>query len=969
MKKIINLVAALIAIVLNVFGIYYFFTGFLPQKLTVNLKSSWNSIQKNSFETQNARVPVNPKFDRLIIMVVDALRNLLKEGKAIGFTANAKVPTVTLPRIKALMTGTIPNYIDAVTNLLEQDSDSTSQQDSIIWQLVNNSNKTIHMFGDDTWLRLFPNSFAHYEGTTSFYVSDTVQVDLNVTRNLDSAFDFSPDNEKSNWDVLILHYLGLDHIGHLEGPKSRLMPSKQREMDGIVEKIYTKIKENDLKKSSNKQSKPSLLVLLGDHGMNEIGNHGGSSIGETSPAMIFISPSLDFPPNSQSALTIDQTDLVPTLSFLLGFPIPQNNVGIPIFDIFSKYSEIDQLKIYELCALSINNLVPKNKNYNNLDDCKNPISEFDKLQCFFLSLRNQHSLDLIHRKATNELIERYKTYLTRAQTLISQKFGGYDLPKMCIGAIFIFISVLFLIYYGFYKLIFLGSPSQKRDSHFLTRSLSYVSLIILASISHFSTSLIEEEHFMWFYLTQTLLLFKFLFLISSQSTSPNMDKIIVFLLMVSVRISKSWNNLGIKWQGQTISVRNIIYSFPIFTNWILFSLSTITTISIACAVYYIYGYKFSLLIESDSPSSTTSKIPQTRQIKKKDVHPSNRKSQPLSVELKSGPDSQKSQDGISLFIQKLSRSTWFFLIFCVFVYKTEPLLNLSKLDLSPVYSMNPQPGRTNRFFEIFLVVYRTLRIMAPVKMVEVAQLSYVLFFVSMILNLVQYKARSKLGSVPQSFNALSLLFIDILFSLTPIMLLLSKPHNSFLFILMYFVLLSNYQLVDPSKNILIPTNITILFCIAKSFYFAFGNTNSLASFDLSSAYTGLTSDFNIPKFIYNSIALQNTILSNFAPLIFFYFAIFAVSASSFASFHRDNDSSKLPTSNMSSTRRKLVIDVALFILGTDLVLLLSLFASTIVLRSHLFIWSVFAPKVLYAIALNVTDLAFCLIAFAISLFI
>jgi len=36
---------------------------------------------------------------------------------------------------------------------------------------------------------------------------------------------------------MILHYLGLDHIGHLDGPRSLLVPSKLGEMDEIVQHV------------------------------------------------------------------------------------------------------------------------------------------------------------------------------------------------------------------------------------------------------------------------------------------------------------------------------------------------------------------------------------------------------------------------------------------------------------------------------------------------------------------------------------------------------------------------------------------------------------------------------------------------------------------------------------------------------------------------------------------------------------
>jgi ethanolamine phosphate transferase 2 subunit G len=51
------------------------------------------------------------------------------------------------------------------------------------------------------------------------------------------------------------------------------MGPKQREMDESVRRLYSHLSEVDGR---------SLLVVLGDHGMTEQGNHGGSSEAETS---------------------------------------------------------------------------------------------------------------------------------------------------------------------------------------------------------------------------------------------------------------------------------------------------------------------------------------------------------------------------------------------------------------------------------------------------------------------------------------------------------------------------------------------------------------------------------------------------------------------------------------------------------------------------------------------------------------
>jgi len=110
------------------------------------------------------------------------------------------------------------------------------------------------------------------------------------------------------------------------------MASKQQEMDAVVNQVYSAMQQE-----SHLQS--TLFVLCGDHGMNEAGNHGGSSAGETSPALLFISPKLqalgtqlESPTEPLDDLqyyrTVEQADITPTLAGLLGMPIPLNSLGV-----------------------------------------------------------------------------------------------------------------------------------------------------------------------------------------------------------------------------------------------------------------------------------------------------------------------------------------------------------------------------------------------------------------------------------------------------------------------------------------------------------------------------------------------------------------------------------------------------------------------------------------------------------------
>lgn len=111
------------------------------------------------------------------------------------------------------------------------------------------------------------------------------------------------------------------------------MTPKQAEMDDIVKQIYKAIETE-----AHLQS--TLLVLCGDHGMNDAGNHGGSAEGETSPALVFMSPKLrTISGGSESPVAlpdssfgyydkVEQSDIAPTLAGLLDFPIPLNNLGV-----------------------------------------------------------------------------------------------------------------------------------------------------------------------------------------------------------------------------------------------------------------------------------------------------------------------------------------------------------------------------------------------------------------------------------------------------------------------------------------------------------------------------------------------------------------------------------------------------------------------------------------------------------------
>ncbi|XP_066297887.1 GPI ethanolamine phosphate transferase 2-like [Branchiostoma lanceolatum] len=262
-------------------------------------------------------------------------RAMVDSNSSVSFIAKAHPPTVTMPRIKGLTTGSIPGFVDIALNL----DSKALVEDNVITQMYRAGRRMV-FYGDDTWLKLFPDHFVRHDGTTSFFVTDYTEVDENVTRHV------VPELSRPDWDVMILHYLGLDHIGHLVGPASSLIGPKLQEMDKIVETILTTLMEQD-----SERDLPTLSVLCGDHGMSNAGSHGGASAPETLTTLVFLSSLFSGGKGSNHVTTpVYQTGLAPTLALTFGLPVPQNSLGQVMTPVLARSSARDQLRAVQINA-------------------------------------------------------------------------------------------------------------------------------------------------------------------------------------------------------------------------------------------------------------------------------------------------------------------------------------------------------------------------------------------------------------------------------------------------------------------------------------------------------------------------------------------------------------------------------------------------------------------------------------------
>ncbi|GAA5907561.1 hypothetical protein JCM6882_004410 [Rhodosporidiobolus microsporus] len=386
----LGLLAALHSVALLLFT-----RGFLLTRKALPDINDCNPIAPSGNLDASCSLP--PTHDKLIFLVVDALRadfvlpvdeasaspfyhnhltvpaSLTRQHPSHSFLSHfiADAPTTTLQRIKGMTTGSLPTFIDAGSNFAGEQAD----EDNWLWQ-AKRAGKRIALVGDETWLNVFPRADAAAGGKavwkedlvwpySSFDVEDLDTVDRGVEQHL---LELLEGDRQRDWDVVVAHGLGLDHAGHRFGAEHVETKRKLGETNRLLEQVVEKMGED------------TLLVVVGDHGMTDRGDHGGDSREEVDAALWVYSkaqkPLVDAswfekedssPDHPLAAIyeasregqlvdrfevewpekalpapsrSVSQIDLVPTLSLLLGLPIPFGNLGLPIPELFFHASDL-----------------------------------------------------------------------------------------------------------------------------------------------------------------------------------------------------------------------------------------------------------------------------------------------------------------------------------------------------------------------------------------------------------------------------------------------------------------------------------------------------------------------------------------------------------------------------------------------------------------------------------------------------
>jgi len=448
-------------LLLHVAGIFLFTKGFLLTRLVLDNASECSNppIDVGSLEKQEKGCWYPQKFEKAVVVIIDALRydftvpqaqpriyhNTLKvlHQTALEKPQNAFLlpfiadpPTTTLQRLKGLTTGSLPTFMDAGSNF----AGTAIEEDNLLSQALA-LNKTLVHLGDDTWHQLFPGFFEPNltHAYDSFNVWDLHTVDNGVIEHLFPHFKRS-----SEWDILFGHFLGVDHAGHRYGPDHPQMTAKLQHMDDVISQMIDEL-PND-----------TLLVVMGDHGMDSKGDHGGESEDEVEAALwmyskqpVFgrISPRHMAPPPDAKTRPVAQIDLVPTLALLLGLPVPYNNLGAPIPEAFIGATNQDWEAVLKADMLTAAQV----RRYQAEYAIKSGVEvefESEPNQAWDMAMKTLQGARTANSKAPDRWRQPdgdFKHYMTSNLRLCRSLWASFDIPCMIMGVSVLALAAVVLL--------------------------------------------------------------------------------------------------------------------------------------------------------------------------------------------------------------------------------------------------------------------------------------------------------------------------------------------------------------------------------------------------------------------------------------------------------------------------------------------------------------------------------------------
>ncbi|XP_053073723.1 GPI ethanolamine phosphate transferase 2 isoform X5 [Acinonyx jubatus] len=190
---------------------------------------------------------------------------------------------------------------------------------------------------------------------------------------------------------------------------------------------------------------PNLLVLCGDHGMSETGSHGASSMEEVNTPLILISSAFERKPGDiRHPKHVQQTDLAATLAIGLGLPIPENSVGSLLFPSIEGRPVREQLRFLHLNAVQLSKLLQENVPSYKKEPGFEQFKMAERLHGNWIRLYLEENTSEVLFNLGTKVRRQYLDALRTLSLSLSRQVAQYDIYSMLVGTVMV-LEVLTLL--------------------------------------------------------------------------------------------------------------------------------------------------------------------------------------------------------------------------------------------------------------------------------------------------------------------------------------------------------------------------------------------------------------------------------------------------------------------------------------------------------------------------------------------
>ncbi|XP_053664744.1 GPI ethanolamine phosphate transferase 2 [Anopheles marshallii] len=902
---------AVYTFVVFLFSFSLFCYGFFPLSFSPSTKASFDELPQTIGNASFNGTDYKPRISRAILMVIDALRmdfvvqeenfqflnQLLSDGKACLYRLQVHPPTVTMPRIKAMTSGAIPSFLDVILNL----GSPEMQLDTFLYQMKQRQQKTV-FYGDNTWTNMFPNTFHRRgENTDSLYVNDFYKGDQNITKLLNMEL------QMYDWKLMILHYLGLDHIGHVEGPYSDKVPGKLQEMDTVIKTIH-----QTMDKWKQKYYTKPLLIITGDHGMRDSGGHGGSTHPETIVPVVIVSDQC-----AKSEDTFLQIDLAPSMSILMGVAIPYASIGSMIDPALKMLHRRDMLY-----ALYYNTQRLASKVEAILRDT----FQQTEVHKSYEEAKNLHQLflqDTTDVSAYKRALLLYTSVSKNLTQLLISSYIRYDIVFILVGTIMALLCAAIAIT----QLLQHDTTATALPLHpklFPSINCVLLSFLLLKLLSFEKESVQEATHtFHAVIVLLSVVYFTLWVILTHLLKGVKAPAVMWFLDGTSFLSPFIWCGVGF----HCISLASSSFVEEEHQTWYYFTSSVMVLLTLK---------QLNVMNSTIGVIKHTKTDPSLVEVCKEErsifcvasiafvcIHVLVRRFNQTGDKWQHIPDVG---DWLSKDEHKVWLSITMFVGLCYLVYQICYMAGLLTTVLSMTASM---------------LIYYYRAASGTVSIFGLSASNSSICLTIFWINLVEIFF---IGFLPMMYRAIvtrttptrsSELYSNCIIMVALLSALLHKPHNVLLVGTLFATsrfLTERIDRIADDKYCSVMLKVITHYWLGKTFYFYQGNSNSLATIDLNAGYVGLN------KFDIIRVGLFLTLHTFSAPILSFLLLLHHI----FLDNERD-----VRQQHRSETRNN-IRERILTLLNVLITVPVSFFlAVATILRDHIFVWTVFSPKIIY----------------------